>query len=104
MSAKSLASIEGYFYAIFYDKKHAKNQYTSIIPTITPLNGLPIKSCYNIYMRKYIPDDTILVPRNAELVFSGKVFDVYQWPQELFDGTTKPLRCLNVRIQLKSLP
>lgn len=27
------------------------------------------------------------MPENAKLVFKGKVFDVYQWEQELYDGT-----------------
>lgn len=27
-------------------------------------------------------------PDNAELVFSGILYDVYQWEQELYDGTT----------------
>lgn len=27
------------------------------------------------------------VPSNAKRVFDGKIFDVYQWEQELFDGT-----------------
>jgi ADP-ribose pyrophosphatase len=33
-------------------------------------------------------DSTPNVPENAKLVFKGIVFDVYQWEQELFDGTT----------------
>lgn len=27
------------------------------------------------------------IPKHAQKVFSGKVFDVYQWDQELFDGS-----------------
>lgn len=27
------------------------------------------------------------IPPNAQRVFSGKIFDVYQWPQPLFDGS-----------------
>ena len=27
------------------------------------------------------------IPENAQKVFKGKIFDVYQWEQELFDGT-----------------
>ncbi len=27
------------------------------------------------------------IPEHAKKVFSGKIFDVYQWEQELFDGT-----------------
>ena len=27
------------------------------------------------------------LPENAKKVFEGKIFDVYQWQQEMFDGT-----------------
>jgi len=29
-----------------------------------------------------------LIPANAARVFHGEIFDVYQWPQQLFDGST----------------
>ena len=29
-----------------------------------------------------------LLPENAKLVFEGNIFDVYQWEQKLYDGTT----------------
>ncbi len=29
------------------------------------------------------------MPENAKKVFAGKIFDVYQWPQEMFDGSTE---------------
>lgn len=29
------------------------------------------------------------IPDHAQLVFTGKTFDVYQWEQEMFDGSTK---------------
>ncbi len=29
------------------------------------------------------------IPENAKMVFKGEMFDVYQWEQELFDGTIK---------------
>ena len=29
------------------------------------------------------------MPGNAELVFKGVIFDVYQWEQEMYDGTKK---------------
>lgn len=38
-------------------------------------------------MKKRIPEDSVLVPETAELKFEGMIFDVYQWPQQLFDGT-----------------
>ena len=27
------------------------------------------------------------LPKNAKLVFKGKIFEVYQWPQKMYDGT-----------------
>jgi len=38
-------------------------------------------------MKKLIPEDAVLVPNDAELRFQGLIFDVYQWPQKLFDGS-----------------
>ncbi|SRR5581483_5763994 len=38
-------------------------------------------------MKKLVPHDAILIPDNAERVFQGKIYDVYQWPQPLFDGS-----------------
>lgn len=38
-------------------------------------------------MKKVIPEDAVLVPDQAERVFEGMIFDVYQWPQKLFDGS-----------------
>lgn len=36
-----------------------------------------------------IPEGAILIPENATLAFKGEIFDVYQWPQEQFDGSIK---------------
>jgi len=33
------------------------------------------------------PESKQPIPENAKKVFSGVIFDVYQWEQELFDGT-----------------
>ncbi len=38
-------------------------------------------------MRTIIPPDANSIPPNAKKVFSGQIFDVYQWPQEMFDGS-----------------
>lgn len=38
-------------------------------------------------MARLVPEDAILIPDHAERVFDGVLFDVYQWQQELFDGT-----------------
>lgn len=36
-----------------------------------------------------IPDGAVLVPHDATCVFQGEIFDVYQWPQEMFDGSVE---------------
>ena len=38
-------------------------------------------------MQKIVPPHAVLIPDDAEKVFSGEVFDVYHWPQERFDGS-----------------
>ena len=38
-------------------------------------------------MQKIIPEDAVLIPDQAERAFEGMIFDVYQWPQKLFDGS-----------------
>ena len=38
-------------------------------------------------MNKIIPEDSVLLPDSAKLMFQGMIFDVYQWPQRLFDGS-----------------
>lgn len=38
-------------------------------------------------MKKVIPQDAVLLPEGAKRVFEGMIFDVYQWPQKLFDGS-----------------
>lgn len=45
-------------------------------------------------MKKIIPDDAILIPDNAEKAYSGVIFDVYKWPQEMFDGSAKTFEML----------
>lgn len=34
------------------------------------------------------------IPAHATRVFQGVIYDVYQWQQELFDGTTATFECL----------
>ena len=34
------------------------------------------------------------IPPHAKRVFKGVIYDVYQWEQELFDGTTTTFECL----------
>lgn len=38
-------------------------------------------------MNRILPPNARMVPAEAELVFEGVIFDVYQWQQELFDGS-----------------
>ena len=38
-------------------------------------------------MNKLVPKDAVLIPDNAKHVFKGQIFDVYQWPQKMFDGS-----------------
>jgi 8-oxo-dGTP pyrophosphatase MutT (NUDIX family) len=45
-------------------------------------------------MQKILPPNAILIPDTASRVFAGDIFDVYQWPQELFDGRTKSFEML----------
>lgn len=45
-------------------------------------------------MNKIIPNDAVLVPDQAELAFEGMIFDVYQWDQTLFDGSTHTFEML----------
>ena len=45
-------------------------------------------------MQKIIPQDAILIPENADKVFSGQIFDVYQWPQKMFDSSTQTFEML----------
>jgi ADP-ribose pyrophosphatase len=33
-----------------------------------------------------IPENAVLIPPEAKLVFQGQIFDVYQWPQTMYDG------------------
>lgn len=45
-------------------------------------------------MQKYLPKSAVVIPDNAERVFKGAIFDVYQWPQAMFDGSTKTFEML----------
>lgn len=45
-------------------------------------------------MKKIIPADAVLIPDQAKLAFEGMIFDVYQWQQELFDGSSHTFEML----------
>lgn len=41
-----------------------------------------------------LPQNAHLIPAHATQVFSGTIFDVYQWQQEMFDGSTETFEML----------
>ena len=45
-------------------------------------------------MKKIIPEGSVLIPEQAELAFKGQIFNVYQWQQELFDGSIETFEML----------
>lgn len=45
-------------------------------------------------MRKYVPSTAKLIPAEATKVFAGQIYDVYQWPQEMYDGSTETFEML----------
>lgn len=45
-------------------------------------------------MRTFIPAEARLIPKQAKRVFQGEIFDVYQWPQKMFDGSFQTFEML----------
>lgn len=45
-------------------------------------------------MRKFVPEKAKLIPEEAEKVFQGKIWAVYQWPQKMFDGSFETFEML----------
>ena len=41
-----------------------------------------------------LPEDAVLIPNDATRMFQGVVFGVYQWQQEMFDGSHKTFEML----------
>lgn len=37
------------------------------------------------------------IPDHAKCVYKGKIFEVYEWPQEMFDGSIETFECLKRR-------
>ena len=59
------------------------------------LNDLLLRVSANVYiMRKVTPRNAKLIPKNAKKVFEGVIFDVYQWDQTMFDGSTETFEML----------
>ena len=46
----------------------------------------------------------MMVPKQAKKVFSGKIFDIYQWEQEQFDGTFATFEMLKRPNTLQVIP
>ncbi len=44
--------------------------------------------------RRLLPDGAHLIPAQATCVFRGEIFDVYQWPQRIYDGSTATFEML----------
>lgn len=45
-------------------------------------------------MRKFVPNCAKTIPPEAVLKFTGIIYEVYQWPQQLFDGSTTTFEML----------
>ncbi len=45
-------------------------------------------------MKKVIPANSVLLPEAAKCVFEGEIFDVYQWPQQMYDGSSATFEML----------
>jgi len=46
----------------------------------------------------------VRVPPHAKKVFTGTIFDVYQWEQEIYDGTTKTFEALKRPATIQIIP
>ena len=55
-------------------------------------------------MRTHTPKNAKLLPKNAERVFKGIIFDTYQWKQELFDGSFATFEMLRRPDTVKVIP
>ena len=49
---------------------------------------------YNNDMRGFVPENAKLIPEEATCVFTGKIYDVYQWPQKMYDGSIETFEML----------
>lgn len=45
-------------------------------------------------MKKILPNSAAVIADGAKKAFEGEIFDVYQWAQKMFDGTTKTFEML----------
>ena len=63
-----------------------------------------MKLRYNKDMRKFVPEKAKLIPEEAERVFQGKIYEVYQWPQKMFDGSFETFEMLRRPDTVKIIP
>lgn len=45
-------------------------------------------------IRRVVPKNAHVIPPQATRVFKGIIYDVYQWPQKMFDGSTATFEML----------
>ena len=43
---------------------------------------------------RWLPEGARVVPAEATRVFEGEIYDIYQWPQKMFDGSVKTFEML----------
>lgn len=55
-------------------------------------------------MRKFVPENVKLIPEEAKKVFQGEIWAVYQWRQEMFDGSFETFEMLRRPDTVKILP
>jgi ADP-ribose pyrophosphatase len=44
--------------------------------------------------KRILPNNAQMVPKDAKCVFKGEIFDVYQWQQEMYDGSFETFEML----------
>jgi ADP-ribose diphosphatase len=54
-------------------------------------------------MRTVVPHGARLIPPEAKKVFEGVIYDVYHWPQQMFDGRTATFEMLKRKDSIKVL-
>lgn len=54
-------------------------------------------------MRTIVPKDARLIPPEATRVFKGVIYDIYHWPQKMFDGSTATFEMLKRKDTVKVL-
>jgi len=54
-------------------------------------------------MKKIVPENAHLIPKDAKRVFEGTIFDVYHWQQQMFDGSFETFEMLRRVDTLKVL-